>query len=230
MSGLDYSILLGLNGSDNIVLDSMVLLLTNAYTWIPLYLFLIFLVIHNNEKWSQIFLVTFAGVCCVLVSSAVSELMFKPWVARLRPIHTEDLAGSLDLIEGFNARGYSFFSSHAANTFSLAVFMSLLVRRWTFTIAMVAWSLVNCWTRLYLGAHFPSDIIAGLLCGGVVGWLVYMIHMHYYMQVTSRLHFISSQYTKSGYSLNDIDMFLNLLMVMVVVIIILSILNAQRWI
>lgn len=225
MNALDYDILHLLNGSDNPIVDSMALILTDAYTWIPLYLMLIFLVVHNNERWSQILLIISAAICCVSISSIISEVICKPWVARLRPMYTPELYDHLDLVEGYSASGFSFFSSHAANTFSLAVFLSMLVRRRTFSMFIITWSLINCWTRLYLGAHFPSDILVGLLCGGIIGLVCYSVYLFFYKKISSRLHFISNQYTSTGYSLTDIDIFLNVQVVIYIVIIICAIIK-----
>lgn len=204
----------------------MALILTNAYTWTFLYVMLIALIIHNNQRWSHIMMVIAAGVFCVTLSSVTSELVFKPWFCRLRPIQDVELSGMLDIVDGYSPRGFSFFSSHAANTFSLAVFLSMLVRSRIFSVAMITWSLINCWTRLYLGVHYPSDILVGLLVGGFFGLLVYYVFMRLYMKTTPRLHFISSQYTRSGYSLGDIDFFVNILVITYSVIMIAGIILA----
>ena len=81
------------------------------------------------------------------------------------------------VVDGYRGGNYGFFSAHAANTFSLAVFFSLLARNRLLTCFLVGWSLVNCWTRMYLGVHYPGDILAGLLWGALVGVAVYRMYL-----------------------------------------------------
>ena len=97
-------------------------------------------------------------------------------VARWRPTHDPEIGSLIDTVNGYRGGNYGFFSAHAANTFSLAVFFSLLMRHRLFVCFMVGWSLTNCYTRLYLGVHYPGDITVGLLWGGFVGWLVYRLY------------------------------------------------------
>ena len=213
---IDRQLLLAFNGSGSLFIDSLVLVLTNAYTWIAFYLALTYLVIKNNGKWSQIMLVVAASGLCILLSSLVAEGVVKPYVARLRPSLDPSVCNMLHLAKGYTASGYSFFSAHAANTFSIAVFFSLLVRSRVFTISIMAWSLLNAWTRLYLGVHYPSDVIVGLAYGAFVGIMVYFIFLKLYMIVTDKLHFISSQYTRTGYGFSDIDIVHNVLLLTIV--------------
>ena len=81
----------------------------------------------------------------------------------------------------------------------------LLVRNRAFTVAITAWSLLNCYTRLYLGVHYPSDILCGLLCGLIVGYIAYRVHLVLYYKITPHFQYISEAYTKTGYSIGDID-------------------------
>ena len=106
---------------------------------------------------------------------------------------------------------YSFFSGHASNTFSLAVFFSLLVRSKVFSFFMIMWSLINCYTRIYLAMHYPSDIFVGLLWGGLVGMSVYWLYFKLYLKITPTLNYISTQYTRTGYARTDIDIVISLL-------------------
>ena len=93
----------------------------------------------------------------------------------------------------------------ASNTFSLAVFFSLLIRSRLLTVALVTWSLVNCWTRLYLGVHFPGDILCGLLWGGMVGTAVYFFYQRMMRRFSYTSCYVSMKYTASGYLRSDIN-------------------------
>jgi undecaprenyl-diphosphatase len=208
---MDKQLLMFFNGSDSSFADAVVLSLTNALTWVPLYVALIYLVVKNNGKFVQAFLVICAALLCILLASGLSGLVMKPWVGRLRPSLDPAMFGVVKLAKGYTASGFSFFSSHAANTFSLAVFLSLVVRSRFLTFAMLFWSLVNAWTRLYLGVHYPSDIFVGLCWGALVGFVVYVLFSFLYMKVTDKLHYISSQYTRSGYSFSDINVVLSVM-------------------
>jgi undecaprenyl-diphosphatase len=172
----DKHLLLMVNGSDSLFLDSLILTLTNALTWIPLYVGLLYMVIRSNPTVRDVVLILAAAGCCVLLAGAVDDGLVKPTVARWRPTHDPEIGSLVDVVNNYRGGNYGFFSAHAANTFSIAVFFSLLVRQRLLTIFLVCWSLINCYTRLYLGVHYPGDILVGLCWGGFVGWLVYQVY------------------------------------------------------
>lgn len=172
----DKHLLLMVNGSDSLFLDSLILTLTNALTWIPLYVGLLYMVIRSNPTVRDVVLILAAAGCCVLLAGAVDDGFVKPTVARWRPTHDPEIGSLVDVVNNYRGGNYGFFSAHAANTFSIAVFFSLLVRQRLLTIFLVCWSLINCYTRLYLGVHYPGDILVGLCWGGFVGWLVYQVY------------------------------------------------------
>lgn len=173
----DKQLLLAVNGSDSVFLDYLVLTLTNAKTWIPLYLGLFYVVVQTHRKnWKDILFILAAAGLCVLLAGAVDDEIVKPLVARWRPTHDPEIGGLVDVVNGYRGGNYGFFSAHAANTFSLAMFFSLLMRQRMFVIPIVTWSFINCWTRLYLGVHYPGDILVGLCWGGIVGYSVYRLY------------------------------------------------------
>ena len=184
----DKQLLLLVNGSDSVFLDYVVLTLTNAKTRIPLYLGLFYVVLMKHkpnagdtplfrwENWRDILLILGAAGLCVLLAGTIDDTIVKPLVARWRPTHDPEIGMLVDVVNDYRGGNYGFFSAHASNTFSIALFFSLLMRRRLFTCFMVAWSLINCWTRLYLGVHYPGDITVGLLWGAIVGYSIYRFY------------------------------------------------------
>ena len=172
----DKHLLLMLNGSDSVFLDYVVMTLTNAKTWIPLYLALFYVVIKSNMTKKDILFIVAAAGFCVLCAGGFDDSVVKPLVARWRPTHDPQIGMLIDTVDNYRGGNYGFFSAHASNTFSIALFFSLLMRRRWLVVTLVCYSLVNCWTRLYLGVHYPGDITVGLIWGSIVGYCVYRLY------------------------------------------------------
>ncbi|MBR3445962.1 MAG: phosphatase PAP2 family protein [Prevotella sp.] len=208
---LDREFLFFFNGSDSLFVDGLMATFTSGFTWIPLYVGWLYLVIKNNETFTQVALTVCAALLCLFLADGVSEGIVKPLVGRLRPCNDPSIRHLVDVVEGVQASDYSFFSGHASNTFSLAVFFCLLVRSRIFNAFMITWSLLNCYTRLYLGMHYPTDILTGLVWGALVGASVYWVYFKLYFKITPKLNYVSTQYTYTGYSRVDIDIVISLL-------------------
>lgn len=208
---MDIELLQIINGSHSLFIDNVVVTLTSGITWIPFYIALLYLVIRNNETMAQVAVVIGCAAMCVLITSCVTDLIVKPLVARPRPTMEPSLKYTIDIVNGIRGTGYSFFSAHAANTFGIAILLSLIVRSRLLAIFLILWSLINGYTRLYLGVHYPSDVLVGLLFGAVVGVASYLTYLHFYAKVSPRLNYISTKYTKTGYSLTDIDVAISVL-------------------
>lgn len=202
---MDMQVLSLFNGSDNIMLDQMVQILTSGLTWIPLYVMLFFVVMRNNETMGQIALVVGSAIFCVLFADGLVDGIIKQLAERWRPSDDPTFKYMVQVVDDIRPKGYSFCSAHAANTMSLAVFFSLLIRSKMLTITLVIWSLINCWTRLYLGVHYPSDILCGMIIGIIVGILVYLLYYKIYLRISPKINYISNQYTSTGYDHDDID-------------------------
>lgn len=209
---MDMQVLSLFNGSDNIMLDQMVQILTSGLTWIPLYVMLFFVVMRNNETMGQIALVVGSAIFCVLLADGLVDGIIKQLAERWRPSNDPTFKYMVQVVDDVRLKGYSFCSAHAANTMSLAIFFSLLVRSKLLTITLVIWSLINCWTRLYLGVHYPSDILCGMMIGIVVGILVYLLYYILYLRISPKINYISNQYTSTGYDHDDIDKVMVILM------------------
>ncbi|MEE1092475.1 MAG: phosphatase PAP2 family protein [Prevotella sp.] len=176
LSNMDIEILLLFNSSNSLIADDIVTTLTSALTWMPVYIVLIYMFVKKNKSVLDISTIIIFALLCVFLSGGINDMFIKPSVERLRPLNDINVRHLLHIADGVSETQYSFFSSHAANTFSLAIFISLLTRNTVLCISMVAWSLVNCWTRLYLGVHYPSDIIVGLSWGCLMGVLCFYLY------------------------------------------------------
>ena len=216
---MDMQVLSIFNGSDNIMLDQMVQILTSGLTWIPLYVMLFFVVMRNNETMGQIALVVGSAIFCV-------DGIIKQLAERWRPSNDPTFKYMVQVVDDIRPKGYSFCSAHAANTMSLAVFFSLLIRSKMLTITLVIWSLINCWTRLYLGVHYPSDILCGMIIGIIVGILVYLLYYKIYLRISPKINYISNQYTSTGYDHDDIDKAMVILMLTLVYVVTRSVIMA----
>ena len=202
---IDQQILFWLNGSDSLFTDGVMTTLTAGTTWIPLYIALFYLVLKNTETMAQVPLTVGCAAACVLVTAGITNLIVKPLVARPRPCDDPLIKYAVDVVSGISAGNYSFFSAHAANTSALVMFLSLLIRNRLFIVAMIIWSALNCYTRLYLGVHYPSDILCGLLFGCLMGIIGYVVYLKIYLKISPQFHYVSSHYSSTGYALNDID-------------------------
>ena len=203
---LDKQWLLAVNGSDSLYLDRVARILTTALTWLPLYLSLFYVVLRNNDNFRKVLCVLAGAGLCVLLAGTVDDMIVKPTVARWRPTHDPEIGLLVDIVDGYRGGNYGFFSAHASNTFSIAVFFCWLIRSRVLSVAMVIWSLTNCWTRMYLGVHYPGDILVGLTWGFLVGSFAYFLFYRVTRRLTSaKNRFVSSKYTLMGYQRADCD-------------------------
>lgn len=175
ITNIDTQLTLFLNGSDNEMLDAIAVTATKTSTWIPLGILLLY-VLMRMKDWKNALLVILCVAIAITLADQMASGIFKPLVARLRPSHTPELQGVIDLVDDYRGGRYGFFSSHAANTCAVAVFLSLLFRKRVFTVAICSWAMVNSWTRLYLGVHYVGDIMVGLIWGAFVGWMVFRLY------------------------------------------------------
>ena len=207
----DKQLLLSLNGSESLFLDGLVKTLTTATTWIPLYMALLYLVVKNSDAVVKVAMVLAGAGLCVFIAGSLDDMIVKPLVARWRPTHDGEIGMLVDIVNGYRGGNYGFFSAHASNPFSIAIFFALLIRSRVLTVALVIWSLVNCWTRMYLGVHYPGDILCGLLWGGAVGTGIWYLYHYVYSRMFAPRDYVSSQYTSTGYQIVDVDVVISVL-------------------
>jgi len=166
---IDKDLLVWINSFHTDWLDPVVLIITKTSFWTPLYLFFIYLIFKKlgQDAWFAL-----AGAALtILLSDQITSSIMKPFFQRLRPSHDPSIQDMLHFVA--NAKGkiyrgglYGFASGHAANTFGTATFVWLVLKDRTRWIALAfLWAAVMTYTRLYLGVHFPGDILVGALVG-----------------------------------------------------------------
>ncbi|MEO5603934.1 MAG: phosphatase PAP2 family protein [Cyclobacteriaceae bacterium] len=161
---LDQKIFLEMNSYHNPWLDQIMMFLSSTTGWIPLYLILFYLLLKNYRK--QTWLVLLAITLTVFFADQITSSVMKPFFARLRPSHEPSLQGLVYLVNDYRGGSYGFASSHAANTFGIATLMWLLLKNYRpWTALLFLWAGFVGYTRIYLGVHYPGDIVAGQCVG-----------------------------------------------------------------
>ena len=169
---IDADILLWINGHHSPFVDGMMWAFSKATTWIPLYALLVGLLWHRFG-WRRMLVYLVAIVAAIGLADYLSSGIIKLLVCRLRPTHEPELQGLVHLVRGYTGGLYGFVSSHAANTVACAyLFCRIYKERWM-CIVMTLYVILNCYSRMYLGVHYPGDILGGLLVGLLIAWLVY---------------------------------------------------------
>ena len=171
---LDYDILLWINGHGSEWLDALMWGISRSKTWIPLYMLLVVLIAWRFKSWKAVVLVLVGFGVAVGMSDWICSGVLKPIVCRLRPTH-EPALDPLRLVYGYIGGKYGFCSSHAANTMAAGLLFSLIYRNRYATVGLMTWVAINCYSRMYLGAHYPTDIIAGLVVGSLWALLVWLV-------------------------------------------------------
>ena len=172
---LDEQLFLFLNQFHSAWLDPVVFLITRTEFWIPLYAFLIYLIFRNYKK--EGWLVLLGIVITIVMADQITSGLMKPFFHRLRPSNEPSLVGLIHIVQEYRGGMYGFASGHAANTTGVAFFLFLLFRnnyRWIWLIFI--WAFVMSYTRIYLGVHYPGDILVGMLVGLGSGYAGYRFY------------------------------------------------------
>jgi len=174
LTSIDRTLFLFINELHHPILDGIMIVITSKLIWIPLYLGIIgFLVYRYGKK--AITLVLMFVLMIVAVDQFCTQVL-KPSFERLRPCHASDLQPYIHTPNGCGGQ-YGFVSNHAANTFALAMVMFLLFNyrhpkvKWLFL-----WTFLISYSRVYLAAHYPADVVAGSIVGGVFAAVFYYFY------------------------------------------------------
>ena len=173
LNDIDTEALLAINGLHDMFQDTFWWMVSAKWSSLLLVLALIWVLMHQNRR--HVILVLAMLVLAFLVADQVSSGLIKHLVERLRPTHEPSLDTAVHVVNGYRGGMYGFVSSHAANSFAAAMLISLVMRQRMVTIALFTWAALQCYSRVYLGVHYPGDILGGLAVGLLAGWLVWLL-------------------------------------------------------
>ena len=173
LKNIDTQLLLFINGHHNSFWDAVMWQLSSKLIWVPFYVILLAYLIYKYKKHSWILIISI--VLVVVLSDQVSSHYIKHLVERLRPTHEPALKGMIHILKNYTGGNFGFVSSHTSNSFGLATFLSLLFRNRIFTIFAFVWAASISYSRIYLGVHYPGDVLGGIVVGMLISLLVFWI-------------------------------------------------------
>jgi undecaprenyl-diphosphatase len=171
---LDQQALLFLNSLNSPFFDKVMYAISGRVIWIPLYLTIL---IYLGVKYKRKFLIIILFIILGATLADQISVMFKNIFERLRPCHDPELQGLVHLVKGECGGMYSFVSSHATNSFNVALISLLFIKKRWFSISIIIWALVIGYSRIYLGVHYPGDVICGSILGALIGWSIYSLYV-----------------------------------------------------
>jgi len=170
---IDTKLFLFLNGLNSESFDVIMWWVSGKTTWWPFYL-LLFGFMAWRKRWQLVPMILFIALVITLADQS-SVHLFKNVFQRLRPCHEPSLEGLVHLVNNKCGGQYGFVSSHAANTFGLATLLYLWIGRRWFSLLMILWAVMVGYSRIYLGVHYPGDVLFGSLLGMGCGWLSFYL-------------------------------------------------------
>ncbi len=170
---IDKMLMLAINNDYPNFLDGIMYGVSGKLTWIPLYIAIIYLIFRKwgkNGWWILISL-----LLTVVAADQIASGLIKDAVERLRPSHDPSIMNQIVLVHGYRSGLYGFVSSHAANAFGIAVLSALLFRNKSYSIFIFFWAVLIGYSRIYLGVHYPGDVLGGAIVGTAVAFLIYWL-------------------------------------------------------
>ncbi len=193
---IDKEFFLLLNGMNHPFFDSFFSLFGSKEFWVPFYLVLLFVIIKQHR--AQAVLIIVALILTITLSDQFSNFL-KINIARLRPSHDPSLDGLVHNTFLGQGGNFGFVSAHAANAFALTVFVAKLSKSKSIALIMLVWALFTAYSRIYVGVHFPLDVVCGGIMGALLGWSVFKI------LIFSDTRFFKKEIAKNGvWNLNQI--------------------------
>lgn len=183
LSDIDARLLLIVNGAHSPFFDSVMWCISGRWIWVPFYAVLAYLLFRRMSwKRASICLVTIGLI--ILSADQTCATLIRPEIGRLRPANLNNpLSSFVHVVNGYRGGRYGFPSCHAANTFALAVFMSLVIRHKWFTVMMFSWAFIVSYSRMYLGVHYFGDLFCGATIGSLFAVLFYYLQNYLFKRL-----------------------------------------------
>lgn len=170
---IDAELFVFLNGLGSEKYDGLWLIITKQTSWIPLFLFLLYLIFKKLGTKQTLYLVLFVAVLLVFTDQIAN--VFKNGVQRLRPCNNPEINSFIRIVQ--SRTSFSFFSGHASSSMGVATFLHLIFKKdFKYFWLLFLWPLIFAYSRIYLGLHYPLDIICGYLCGATLGFLMFKLY------------------------------------------------------
>lgn len=178
LDALDKSLFLFFNGMHSTFFDGVMFAISGKFTWIPLYATVLYVIIERWKKDGVIAIL--AIVLCLILADQLSSHLIKELVQRPRPSHANELKGLVHLVRDYTGGAYGFVSSHAANSVGFAMLTILIFKRSSYSIAIAFWAFLVGYSRVYIGVHYPFDVIGGVFVGLFSAYICFELLKRYH--------------------------------------------------
>lgn len=176
---LDVQLLVFLNGLGSTTYDGLWLFITKQSNWTPFFLVLLYLVFKKIGIKSTLYLLLFVTLLLVVTDQTTN--LFKVTFQRLRPCNNPEINSIIRLVKASNS--FSFFSGHAANSMATMTFLFLILKKqYRYAFLIFLFPLIFAYSRIYLGLHYPLDILTGYLFGATFGIVTYKLYQKYILK------------------------------------------------
>ena len=171
---LDTQIFIFLNGLGSETYDGLWLFITKQFNWIPFFVVLLYIIYKKVGVKKSLYLLLFIAVLITFTDQITN--IFKNGFQRLRPCNASEINGIIRIVKSSDT--FSFFSGHAANSMAVATFLYFVMKRhYKYFVLLFLWPLIFAYSRIYLGLHYPLDILCGYLCGLILGFVMYKVYL-----------------------------------------------------
>lgn len=168
---LDHELFLALNSNHSPYLDTFMVIISSKILWLAVLLLVGFIIYRNRKRIIDVIFYFISVFTAMGITYIVKFFILRP-----RPIHIEAWEGKIHAIGSYSKEHYSFFSSHASSSFAIAVFAFLILKeKRLYGILAIIWAALVSYSRIYIGKHFPGDVMVGILVGSFVSYLGYLL-------------------------------------------------------